>query len=182
MTRSDAAQPIEEGPRRLPAAVDAVDLLILRCLAGDARLSQRRLAREVGMSAPAVADRLARLERLGVIRGYRVDIDWRKLGYPLIVYIGLATVQGGPQQRLLSALAALPEVEDAQVITGPQDILVRLCLRDHQHLREVLFERIWNLPGINRSESYISLGTIPPKVFDVDLIDALLAGGEAGPG
>ena len=55
--------------------VDELDLALLRALATDARQSQRALARAVEMSPPAVADRLARLERSGAIRGYRVDID-----------------------------------------------------------------------------------------------------------
>ena len=58
--------------------VDELDLALLRALATDARQSQRALARTVEMSPPAVADRLARLERNGAIRGYRVDVDWAR--------------------------------------------------------------------------------------------------------
>ena len=69
--------------------VDDLDLALLAALASDARQSRRALARQVEMSAPAVADRLARLERSGVIRGYRVDVDWAALGYPVVVYIAV---------------------------------------------------------------------------------------------
>ena len=61
--------------------LDDLDLALLRALAADARQSQRALARQIEMSPPAVADRLARLERSGVIRGYRVEVDWAALGY-----------------------------------------------------------------------------------------------------
>ena len=72
--------------RSTPAVeVDSLDLALLRALTENARQSQRALAREVQMSPPAVADRLARLERAGVIRGYRADIDWAALGYPVNV-------------------------------------------------------------------------------------------------
>ena len=74
--------------------VDESDLALLRALAEDARQSQRALARTIEMSAPAVADRLARLERSGVIRGYRVDIDWAALGYPVVVYLAVTAGPG----------------------------------------------------------------------------------------
>src|SRR5947209_5171680 len=72
-----------------PPSLDRHDLAILALLARDARMSRRAVAREVGMSAPAVADRIARLERAGVIRGYRADVDRSLLGYALVVYVGV---------------------------------------------------------------------------------------------
>ena len=162
-------------PRR--ASLDGHDLAILRLLVRDARLSQRAVAREVGMSAPAVADRIARLEREGVIRGYRADVDRSLLGYALVVYVGVVAVQGGDQPAVVGALRELPEVEDVHVVTGPKDLLVRLRLRDHDHLKNVLFDRIWNLPGVDRTETYISLGQMDPKEFDLSLLESLSAEG-----
>ena len=77
--------------------LDDHDVAILRLLVRDARMSQRRIAREVGMSAPAVADRIARLERTGVIRGYRADLDRAALGFGMVVYVGVVAVQGQDQ-------------------------------------------------------------------------------------
>jgi Lrp/AsnC family transcriptional regulator, leucine-responsive regulatory protein len=156
-------------------ALDRFDVAILRLLAGDARMSQRRLAREVGMSPPAVAERIARLERSGVIRGYRVDVDRRALGFGLVVYVGVIAVQGPDQADVVRSLGALPEVEDVHVVTGPKDLLVRLRVRDHEHLRELLFDRVWNLPGIERTETYISLGHMDPKDIDAGLLGLIEA-------
>ena len=158
-------------------SLDEHDVAILGLLVRDARLSQRAVAREVGMSAPAVADRIARLERTGVIRGYRADVDRSLLGYALVVYVGVVAVQGGDQPALVRALRELGEVEDVQVVTGPKDLLVRLRLRDHEHLKTVLFDRIWSLPGVDRTETYISLGQMEPKEFDLTLLESLAAGG-----
>lgn len=162
-------------------AVDAVDVALLRLLCTDARMSQRRLGREIGMSAPAVADRLSRLERLGVIRGYRIDVDLAALGFPMVVYVGLVTVQGADQGGVLERLRDLPEVEDVQVVTGPKDMLVRLRVRDHAHLRDVLFDKIWNIAGVDRSECYISLGAMRPKPFGTALLESLLQEGSSPP-
>jgi Lrp/AsnC family transcriptional regulator, leucine-responsive regulatory protein len=168
--------PLHEATPATPAdrpSLDPQDLAILRLLATDARMSQRRIAREVGMSPPAVAERMARLERSGVVRGYRAEIDRSALGYPLIVYIGVVAVQGADQPKVVQALRELPEVEDVHVVTGPKDLLVRLRVRDHEHLKTALFDRIWSMPGIDRTETYISLGQMEPKDVDLALLDAM---------
>jgi Lrp/AsnC family leucine-responsive transcriptional regulator len=159
--------------RRAP--LDATDLAILRLLASDARMSLRRVARELGMSPPAIADRVAGLERLGVIRGYRAELDRSMLGFPLVVYVGIVSVQGTDQLQVVERLRETPEVEDVHLVTGPKDMLVRLRLRDTAHLREVLFERIWTVPGVDRTETFVGLGDMAPKAIDVLLIDGLLA-------
>jgi DNA-binding Lrp family transcriptional regulator len=72
-------------------------------------------------------------------------------------------------------LRQTPEVEDVHLVTGPKDLLVRLRLRDTAHLRDVLFEQIWTVPGVDRMETFVSLGEMPPKAIDVLLIDSLRA-------
>jgi Lrp/AsnC family transcriptional regulator for asnA, asnC and gidA len=156
-----------------PVQPDQIDIAIIRLLAQDARTSVRKLARAVGMSAPAVAERIGRLERAGVIRGYRAELDRSLLGFPLVVYVGVVAVQGADQPRVVGALRAMPEVEDVRIVTGPKDLLVRLRVRDHEHLRDCLFDRIWNVDGVDRTETYISLGGMEPKSFDIDLLDSI---------
>src|ERR1700740_2556370 len=74
--------------------VDSLDLALLRALTADARQSLRALARQVQMSAPVVGDRVARLERACVIRGYRADVDWAALGYPVNVFLAVTAGPG----------------------------------------------------------------------------------------
>lgn len=162
-------------------ALDRTDIAILRLLVADARMSQRRIAREVGMSPPAVADRIQRLENAGLIRGYRAEIDRALLGYPLVVYVGAVAVQGEDQFQVVERLRAVPEVEDVHVVTGPKDVLMKLHVRDTSHLRGVLFEKIWNVPGIERTETFVVLGGMNAKVFDDGLLDLIIADIE-GPG
>jgi Lrp/AsnC family transcriptional regulator, leucine-responsive regulatory protein len=169
-----ALQSASQAPGGEVATLDGVDLAILRLLAADARLSHRALARTVGMSAPAVALRVARLEGAGVIRGYRAEIDRALLGYPLVVYIGVVAVQGEDQSTLVTALREMPEVEDVSVVTGPKDLLVRLRLRDQEHLKECLFDRVWSLPGVDRTETFVALGGMEPKAFDAELLDRMI--------
>jgi len=157
------------------SSIDRIDLAILVLLLRDARRSVRRIAAEVGMSAPAVAERIARLERSGVVRGYRAEVDWGRLGFGVTVYIAVTAVQGRQQEEAVTALRAVPEVEQVEVVTGASDLLVRLRARDPQHLRECLFERIWVIPGIHRTQTLVCMGDLPPKAFDLELAESLLA-------
>jgi Lrp/AsnC family leucine-responsive transcriptional regulator len=153
--------------------VDDLDLTLLRALAVDARQSQRKLARAVGMSPPAIADRLARLERAGAIRGYRADLDWAALGYPVVVYLAVTAGPGMDLSQIIGALQALPEAQDMSVVTGGLDLLVRLRVRDHTHLRELLLGSIFQIPGIQRTETFLSLADIEPGNFAEALLDQM---------
>ena len=172
------------GVPRAAVPLDQVDLRLLALLAGDARVSQRRLSRELNMSAPAVGVRLSRLERAGVIRGYSVDIDWPAAGYPLQAYLSItATSNLG---HVLRAFHAIPEVEDVAVVAGSMDLLARVRLRDHAHLRSLMFDQVWKIPGVTRTETFLSLAEMPAKPFARQLVEERerLAGppAAAGPG
>jgi DNA-binding Lrp family transcriptional regulator len=156
---------------RAAVRLDDVDRRLLSLLAQDARLSQRALARELRMSPPAIGERLARLERAGVIRGYRVDIDWAALGY-VTGYLAVTAMEGADQSEIMRALHLLPEVQEVAVITGSMDMLARVRVRDYTHLRRFLLERVWQMPGIQRTETFLSLAELPSKEPSVDLLDA----------
>jgi Lrp/AsnC family leucine-responsive transcriptional regulator len=161
------------GPAVPPADLDDLDLALLRALADDARQSQRALARRIEMSPPAVADRLARLERSGAIRGYRVDIDWAALGYPVVVYLAVTAGPGMELTEIITAIRALPEAESMSVVTGSLDLLVRLRVRDHAHLRELLLSKIFQINGVQRTETFLSLADVEPGNFAAAMLDQM---------
>jgi Lrp/AsnC family transcriptional regulator, leucine-responsive regulatory protein len=154
--------------------VDDLDLALLHALATDARQSQRALARQIEMSPPAVADRLARLERSGAIRGYRVDIDWAALGYPVVVYLAVTAGPGMDLSDIIKAIQALPEAEDMTVVTGGLDLLVRLRVRDHAHLRELLLTEIFQINGVQRTETFLSLADVEPDNFTAAMLEQMI--------
>jgi Lrp/AsnC family leucine-responsive transcriptional regulator len=116
---------------------DPTDLALLKELQADARLSLAELGRRVGLSAPAVADRLERLEQAGTIKGYRAEIDPRALGYELEIVLRIR-----PAPRELKKVAELaqrtPEVVECHRITGDDCYLMRAHARDVEHLEEVI--------------------------------------------
>lgn len=155
--------------------LDGTDLRLLHLLSADARISQRSLARELGMSPPAVADRLARLHRLGVIEGYGVRLNWSALGYPTIVYLTVTAVNGYEQGVIMARLAALPEVEEVLLMTGDFDMLVRVRVRDHTHLRDLLINGVWQIEGIQRTETSLTIAETKQKNTASELLTDMIA-------
>jgi Lrp/AsnC family leucine-responsive transcriptional regulator len=153
--------------------VDDLDLALLRALATDARQSQRALARQIEMSPPAVADRLARLERSGAIRGYRAEINWEALGLPVVVYLAVTAGPGMDLSEIIRAIRELPEAEHMSVVTGRLDLLVRLRVRDHAHLRELLLTKIFQISGVQRTETFLSLADVEPDNFAAAILEQM---------
>jgi len=119
------------------ASVDYVNRLLIAELQGDARLSLAELGRRVGLSAPAVAERLGRLELDGVISRYRAEVDPRALGYTLA-----AVLRMRPAPRQISKCAeiarATPEVVECHRVTGEDCFYMKLHVRSVEHLEEVI--------------------------------------------
>ncbi|MGH3072764.1 MAG: Lrp/AsnC family transcriptional regulator [Gaiellaceae bacterium] len=118
-------------------AFDATDARLLEELHENARLTNAELGRRVSLSAPAVAERLRRLERTGVVTGYRVEVDPKALGFALGAIIRIR-----PSPRELPKVAALaqetPEIVECQRITGEDCFFMKLHVRDVEHLEEIL--------------------------------------------
>jgi Lrp/AsnC family transcriptional regulator, leucine-responsive regulatory protein len=171
-TTASSSAPEEADALTQSAAVplDDVDRQILMLLSEDSRRSQRALARELGMSAPAVRERIGRLEVLGVIRGYGIQVDWSAAGYPMTVYLTITAVQGYQQREIVDQIAQMPEVEWLVIVTGGIDMLARLRIRDHAHLRRVLVNQVWKIEGVQRTETSLAIVEIGPKNLVAELL------------
>ena len=121
----------------LSIVLDAVNRAILDELQREARLSMAELGRRINLSAPAVAERVQRLERDGVIRGYHAEIDPGKLGYTVA-----AVVRVTPATRQLDKIREVardtPEVVECHRITGEDCFFLKLHLRSIDELEPVL--------------------------------------------
>jgi Lrp/AsnC family transcriptional regulator, leucine-responsive regulatory protein len=119
------------------AVLDDTGCRLIAELQAEARLSLAELGRRVGLSSPAVAERLSRLETAGVIRGYRAEIDPRALGYALSVVIRIR-----PAPRELRKVADVardtPEIVQCDRVTGEDCYVMRAHVRDVEHLEEVI--------------------------------------------
>jgi Lrp/AsnC family transcriptional regulator, leucine-responsive regulatory protein len=125
------------GRRSAESLLDATNLRLLAELQADARLSHAELGRRVGLSSPAVAERLQRLEREDVILGYHAEVNPRALGLSLTAII---RVRPAPRQlRQIAEIAqSSPEVVDCRRITGDDCFIATAHVRSVEHLEEVI--------------------------------------------
>ena len=117
--------------------LDEINLRLLAELQADGRIGFAELGRRVGMSAPAVAERVSRLERAGVITGYRAEFDPAALGFPVSAIVRIRP-SPGQLQRVRELAADSPEVAECYRITGDDCYLMRLHLRSIDDLEEIL--------------------------------------------
>jgi Lrp/AsnC family leucine-responsive transcriptional regulator len=151
------------------ALLDETNRRLLAELQADARLSLAELGRRVGLSSPAVAERLQRLERDGVILGYHARIDPRALGFALS-----AVIRVRPAPRRLAQVAAVardaPEVVECRRITGDDCYVILAHVRSVEHLEE-LIDRF--TPYGQTTTSIVQSSPVPPRGLDLgDATDA----------
>lgn len=139
--------------------VDATDRRLLELLIEEPRLSNRALARAIGMSPSSVGERVDRLQKRGIIRGFSTDVDPAALGYTLEVVVAIQLRQGKPVRDTVESLRAVPEVRSVQLVTGSWDLLLTVLVRDQLHLREILLGDVWAVADFQHSESMIILQT-----------------------
>lgn len=117
--------------------LDDVNVRLLAELQADPRITMSALARQVGMSAPAVTERVQRLEQSGVISGYALRVDPVALGYPVTVFVRLK-ITTGRLNRFAAFVATVPEVVECYRITGEDCFLIKAHIPSLDQLAELL--------------------------------------------
>jgi Lrp/AsnC family leucine-responsive transcriptional regulator len=148
-------------PRIAAPGLDQVDLGLIRLLQADGRASQEELAREVGLSRPAVHERLRKLEQHGVIQGYTVHVDWSAVGLPILAFILVRTT--GRCAHSTAEIAAVAErsafIEEVHRVTGDFCFLVKARAASSAAL-EALIDRIRDVPGVRATHTTLALSTM----------------------
>ena len=117
--------------------LDSVGWQLLRVLQDDARLSFNELGRRVGLSSPAVAERVRRMEDHGLITGYRAILDPTKLGYSILAFIHL-NITGEHHQRLATVAHTLSEIMECHHVTGQDSYMIKVIVSSMVHLEHVI--------------------------------------------
>jgi Lrp/AsnC family leucine-responsive transcriptional regulator len=140
---------------------DPRNLELLRLLLDDPRMGTSELARRVGMSAPAVRERVLRLEDAGVIAGYRLELDPRALGYPVCAYVRVRPAPG--QLAKVAELARrLPQVVECHRVTGEDCLVLKVFLPALDQLDEVLDQF---LAHGQTTTSIVQSTPVPPRTL-----------------
>jgi len=137
--------------------MDETDKKIIELLRRDGRMALVDISREVGLSSPTIKDRITRLEAEGVILGYRLLLDYSKLGLGMTAYVGLTLdfhtcCQGDVDE----ALKTMGEVVEAHYTDGEWDMLIKVRVADPSALMGLL-QRLNAAKGITNSRTIISL-------------------------
>ncbi|MEV4540483.1 Lrp/AsnC family transcriptional regulator, leucine-responsive regulatory protein [Micromonospora echinaurantiaca] len=138
--------------------MDAIDLSLVELLRGNARLSYAELARQVGLSAPAVHERVGKLEAGGVIRAYRAEIEPEALGLGVTALIGIIEDSGADTDDVLEAFRAIPEIESCYFMAGVESFLLKARVTTIAEL-ERLIVRLNRTPGVASTRTGIALST-----------------------
>jgi len=144
---------------QLPGVLDAVNVRLLEELQRDPRLTMSELGRRVGMSSPAVTERIRRLEEAGVIRGYRLDLNPAALGLPIGVYIRIRP-DPGQLPKIAELAQQIPEVVECHRITGEDCFVLKAYIPSIDQLDRLLDSFL--LYGATTT-SIIQSSPIPPR-------------------
>lgn len=135
--------------------LDKFDLAILAALQQDARISLQELSSQVGLTSSPCWARIKRMEEDGVIEGYTVQVNAAKVGLADTVIVQV-TLDDHSDQALFEfghALALIPEVLEAFLVSGDYDYYLRIAVSDTRDYERLLRERLYKIPGIRHSKS-----------------------------
>lgn len=137
--------------------IDGIDKAILRALMDDARTPILEIARNVGISGAAIHQRLRKLEKSGLISGSKFIINPKTLGYTTMAYVGIFLDKAMSNPDAVRQLKKIPEVLECHYTTGNWSVFVKILCKDNAHLMQVLNKNIQTIPGVSRTETFISL-------------------------
>lgn len=151
---------------------DSIDRRILAELQSNGRLPIVELANRVHLTKTPTAERVKRLERSGVIKGYRADLEPELLGagHVIIVHVSLTQTSDNALELFNRAVHRIPEIQSCYMLAGQFDYMLKVRTSDISHYRNVLGEQIGKLPGVQQTHSYVALevvkenATIPVQI------------------
>lgn len=140
--------------------IDAIDAQILTILQEDARISNAAVAREVGLTASAIHERIKKLQGRGVIRGFEARICPRAVGIGLLAFVAVVTDEVAGTTSAGEQLAALPEVQEVHHIAGEDCYLIKVRVASAEALGELLRTKVGAIESVRRTRSTIVMSTI----------------------
>ena len=144
--------------------IDNIDLKILNVLSKNAKMPYTEVAKKVFVSGGTVHVRIRKLEKMGVVRGTKLDIDYDKLGYNISSYMGIYLEKSFLYKETVKSLKKIPEIVEIHAITGQYTIFIKIICKDTSHFRNFL-DTVHKVKGITRTETFMS--------FEETILDGL---------
>lgn len=137
---------------------DPIDQKILRILRKDGRASHAQIAKEVGLSAPAIGERIRKLEQSGVIKGYQAIFNADILGLPICAYVAIIPQPRNPAANLVENLRKQPEIEELHAVAGNYSYFAKVRVASPEEL-DAFLDRLFVLDGVERTQTTMVLKT-----------------------
>lgn len=138
--------------------INDIDKQILNIVQKDARITNAEIARQVGLAPSAVLERIRKLEERGVIRGYAAELDWVQVDFGLTAFVAVRTHECCNETDKF--LAAIPEVLEVHDVAGEDSYLLKVRVKNTEHLSKLLRERLKNVPNVAGTKTTVVLQTI----------------------
>ncbi len=145
--------------------LDNNDQKLLRLINENCKKSTQELAKESGLPPTTVHNRIKRLEKLGIIKKYIAEIDWKKAGKPITAFVLVSfeyiLPTGGKVQQEDAAkeIRGMPDVEEVSVLTGGADLLVKVRSADLDGLNDFIVRKLRNVQGVDKTQTMIVLSS-----------------------
>ena len=138
----------------------SLDYRILDMLQGDGRVTQLEISRSVGLSQPAVAERIRKLEERGVITGYTARVDAKRLGKDITAFIGVNIEHPKYFESFTKKVMSMPEVLEAHRVPGADSYLLKVKTANTRTLDQLLVETLRTISGVTHTHTTIALTSI----------------------
>ena len=137
--------------------IDATDQKILSFLVKNARMPFLEIARECGISGAAIHQRIKKMEKNGIITGSRLLVKPQAIGLNVCAFVDVKLSQSNTYTQVVEALKKIPEIVECHFVTGNHALLLKLYCFDNDHLMDILINKMQNIPGIESTETWVSL-------------------------
>jgi Lrp/AsnC family transcriptional regulator for asnA, asnC and gidA len=137
--------------------LDKLDLQIINEMMEDAEVSYADLGKKLFVSGGTIHVRIKKLEELGVVKGKKLSVDLKELGYDVIAFIGIYLEKSSLYDSVAKELKKVPQIVRLNYTTGNYSMFAEIICKDIQQLRYVLHDELQKIKGIERTETFISL-------------------------
>src|SRR5437870_3364185 len=139
---------------------DPIDYQILDLLQSDGHATQTDIASAVGLSQPAVADRVKKLEERGAIRGYVARLDARAMGNDIRAFVGVRISHPKHNDAFARRILDLPEVLECHRVAGLDTYLLKVVTKDTSSLDQLVSDALRRIPGVTRTHTTVVLSAV----------------------
>lgn len=137
--------------------LDKLDFQIMQEMMGNAEISYADLGKKLYVSGGTIHVRIKKLQEAGIVKGTRLNVDMKELGYDVIAFIGIYLEKSSLYDSVAKELKKIPEIVRLNYTTGNYSMFAEIVCKNIQQLRFVLHDELQKIRGIERTETFISL-------------------------